>query len=116
MARPTLYNETILQKARDYIDNLPNDEVIHSIEGMAGYVGISRETIYDWESKHLEFSDIARQVREKQAKQLINGSLQGKLNASISKVMLTKHGYREGIDATTNDKDLNIAVVKYGDN
>ena len=42
----------------------------------------------------------------KQADRLLNNGLSGNYNPTIAKVMLTKHGYREGIDNTTNDKDL----------
>ena len=30
---------------------------------------------------------------------------------TIAKVLLTKHGYREGIDQTTNDKDLPTPIL-----
>ena len=113
MARPTIYSEELLIKAREYTLTLPSDEVVHSIEGLAGYVGISRETIYAWEKEKEEFSDIVREVREKQAKSLVNNGLNGKFSSPITKVMLTKHGYREATDAdiTSGGEKLQGVVI-----
>ncbi len=113
MARPTDYSEALLQKAKDYLHNLPEGEVVHSIEGMAQYVGVSRQTMYSWESQGInkEFLDILEQIREKQAQTLVNKGLEGKFNSSITKVMLTKHGYREGIEQT--GKDGNPLTIQF---
>jgi hypothetical protein len=107
--RPTEYNSEIIKKAKDYLNNLPEGEVVHSIEGLGLYLGIDRSTIYDWESQEekKEFSYIVESIRQKQAQTLINKGLENKFNSSITKVMLTKHGYREGIENTGKDgKDL----------
>lgn len=115
MARPTDYTEELLEKARMYLLELPSDEVVHSIEGLADYIGVTRPTIYDWESQEgkEEFSYIVEQIRHKQAKTLVNGSLKGILNASISKLMLTKHGYhdKQETDITTQGDKVNMGVI-----
>jgi hypothetical protein len=111
--RPTDYNETILELAKEYVNNLPEDEVLHSVVGLADYIGIARSTLYEWQ-KHpdrKEFSDIVDMVLSKQEKALINKGLNNEINPSITKVMMTKHGWREGIDNTTNDKDLPQPVL-----
>lgn len=109
--RPTEYSQEILDKAKDYRDNLPEDEVVHSIEGLALHINLNRSTIYDWRSQEdkLEFSNIVEAILEKQGKALVNKGLRGVFNSSISKVMLTKHGYREGQDITTNERDITFA-------
>lgn len=115
VGRPSEYCDEILDKAREYLDNLPEDEVVHSKEGLALYIGISRDTIYEWcksrkedgTLKYPEFSYIVEQVFSKQGKTLVNKGLENKFNSSITKVMLTKHEYREGIEQTGKDgKDL----------
>jgi intein/homing endonuclease len=105
MARPTDYNEEILEKARGYLAQLPEDEVIHSIEGLAEAIGIVRSTIYKWrdEEGKEEFSDILEEILAKQGKVLVNKGLNGDFNSPITKVMLTKHGYREGKELTGKD-------------
>lgn len=80
--------------------NLPN------IGGLAVHLKVRRSTLYEWEREHEDFSDIMEHLRAIQENRLINGGLSGSYNPTISKVILTKHGYREGIDQTTNDKDL----------
>lgn len=103
--RPTIYSEDILDKAREYLTDLPKDEVVHSIEGLADYIQVSRSNIYLWASQEDKeiFSDIVEQVREKQSKTLVNKGLNGDFNAPITKLMLTKHGYvdKQETDVTT---------------
>lgn len=120
--RPTDYSEALLKKAREYLSNRPEDEVVPSIEGLADYIGVTRTTIYDWESQEekAEFSYIVEQVRHKQAKELINKGLEGKFNPTMSKVILTKHGYtdKSELDVTTkgdkvkSDIDLDTFATK----
>lgn len=107
--RPTIYSQAILDLARMYLDNLPEDEVVHSIEGLADYIHIARSTIYEWTSQEdkKEFSDIVESVLAKQGKTLVNNGLNNKFSSAITKVMLSKHGYREGIEQMGKDgKDL----------
>lgn len=116
MARPTIYNEEILEKAKEYFLHLPEDEMLHSLEGLAEYLDVSRSTIYDWISQEEkeEFSYIVDKILNKQGKTLINNGLIGKFNQSITKVMLSKHGYREGIEQMGKDGEkLTLNVIQY---
>lgn len=129
--RPTIYNEEILTKTEEYIisceggyevqtrpkivDGIHKGEEDYSkivakvptIEGLAYYLGINKDTIYTWRKEKPEFSELIERLLAKQANELINKALTGDYNPVIAKVLLTKHGYREGTDITTNDKDLN---------
>lgn len=116
VGRPTIYNEEILNKTKEYVANAEDEEVqqltgmsvkgtelyknklnvkIPTIEGLALYLGISRETVYAWEKEKPEFSDIIAQLRAKQANALISKGLSGDYNPTIAKVLLSKHGYKE---------------------
>lgn len=103
--RPTEYGGKIIKKAKKYRDKLPKDEAVHSIEGLAVALGITRETIYDWESQEIkkEFSDIVKEIRQLQGKALITKGLRGVFNSKITSALLSKHGYREGIEMTGKD-------------
>ena len=103
MARPTKYSEEILDRAVEYVtsffseETIPEDEVIPSIEGLALYLEVSRPTIYDWagqEDKE-EFSYIVEKLKAKQGLILLTGTLTNKLNSSMGKAILSKHGYSE---------------------
>lgn len=116
MGRPTIYNDEILAKAREYVENfmpLP-ESPIPMICDLALHLKVNRDTIYDWASQpgKEEFSDIVEDLMAKQEKYLFAGGLTNKFNASITKLALTKHGYTD----KTETKDLsNKALEDYTD-
>ena len=118
--RPTDYTPTLLKKAKDYLSKWTDlGDAVPSVAGFSDYLGISRETAYDWakDEKKKEFSDILIKIATKQERELINGSLKGNLNAPVSKMLLTKHGYSDKVDQdlTTGGDKLNVVITRYGD-
>ncbi len=78
-----------------------------SIEGLALFLKVSRDTLYEWEKNYQEFSDILEKVKQSQAERLLNNGLSGDYNSTISKLILTKHGYVDKQEITGKDgKDL----------
>lgn len=125
--RPPIYGEEILEKAREYLEickdteedkenNIKKKVKLPSIGGMAVYLGVRRETLHAWDKNYLEFSNIMEELRAIQEERLINNGLSGEYSPTITKVILTKHGYREGIDQTTNDKDIPIPIMPINTN
>jgi hypothetical protein len=102
--RPTKYTPELLGLCYQYLTNLPEDEVIHSIEGLADFILISRETIYQWakDEDKGEFSDIVSNILSKQGKTLVNKGLKNEINPTITKLMLSKHGYSDKIEQQTD--------------
>lgn len=101
MGRPTKMTPELIVKAKQYLDNY--DTVIPTIEGFALFLDINRDTVYDWRKKHDEFSDIVDKILAVQASKLIDGSLRGQLNSSISKLILSgKHNYVEKKEVDNN--------------
>ena len=76
--RPTVYSKELVDKAQEYLDNLPEDEVIHSIEGLSLYIGLARSVIYEWLKRddREDFKDIVNKILAKQGKTLINKGLE----------------------------------------
>lgn len=107
--RPSKYTPELIELAREYVGlSMPNhdtDEVIHSIEGLCVYIKISRETVYAWakEKEKEEFSDIVREVMAKQGRMLVNKGLAEEFSSPITKLMMTKHGYRDAVDSTVRE-------------
>jgi DNA-packaging protein gp3 len=98
MARPTDYSSDILTKARAYLKSYSKlGEVIPSIAGLALALDLSRETLYAWakDPDKQEFSDILSDCMAQQERTLVNEGLKGVTNPTITKLMLSKHGYSE---------------------
>lgn len=113
--RPTKYNDKILEKAEQYLSECVDttEQVVTgesekftsykekikvnlpTIEGLAVYLNIHRDTLYQWEKEHPDFSDIIERLRGSQIKSLVNNGLSGDYNPTIAKVLLSKHGYSE---------------------
>ena len=113
VGRPTEYSDKVLKDAQAYLDACEDETKqiitgesekftsykekvvvkLPSIEGLAFYLKISKDTIYQWEQLHPEFSDVISDLRLKQAERLINNGLSGDYNANIAKALLAKHGY-----------------------
>lgn len=118
VGRPSDYSEEMITKSRTYLDECVDEiEEYHktrgdksdsydrlvrvklpTIEGLAVYLGVHRDTLYEWEKIHAPISDILGELRALQADRLINNALSGDYNPVIAKVLLTKHGYRDAID------------------
>lgn len=112
MARPTDYTEELLQKAEEYINSCP--DVVPSVVGLCLHIGIAKSTCYRWiEEGNDEFKDIVDTVSSQQEQKLVTNGLTNEFNASITKLMLTKHGYTDKTetDVTTKGKSINTWTV-----
>ncbi len=116
MARPTIYTEEYITKVKEYIDSCVDDVEkkkvrLPSIEGLAVYLDINKDTIYAWCEVNKEFSDVIDSLRANQANKLLENGLSGAYNPTIAKVLLTKHGYREGTELDLGGKSNPILVT-----
>src|SRR6056297_525585 len=108
MARPTKYNDEVLEKAREYIENHEQyDDLVPSVVGLAGAIDVSRSTLYKWGEESDEFSDILDRINEDQERKLLSGGLGGDFNSNIVKLMLGKHGYSDK-QQTEHTGDVNF--------
>ena len=107
--RPTKLTPELIALAKEHLStfDISAYTLLPTIEGLALELKISRETIYQWEKEDEEFSDIVREIREKQAQKLIQLALAGKYNASIAKLILSgKHGYVEKTESAVKIQEV----------
>jgi hypothetical protein len=103
--RPTKYTPELLEECHRYLTDY---NTLPSIAGLAVRLGIARETLQAWarDNDKEEFSYIYTQLLAKQEDELIRNGLMGHFNASITKMILTKHGYSDKVDATSSDGSM----------
>ena len=108
MARPSDYGPQIVEQAQVYLETCedPEKPMLPTVEGLALWLNISRETVRQCAKEHPEFSCIYEDLYAKQGNQLIQNALTNKYNSSITKLLLTKHGYVERQDITSDGKAL----------
>lgn len=132
--RPTDYSEEILEKARNYLSECTDEEVgvvkqrneekgyemyenkvkvkLPSVAGLAVYLGVARSTVYLWAQQHPVFSDILENILAVQEERLINNGLSGTYTPTISKLILTKHGYHDKVDQDLTSKGERLGDLK----
>lgn len=136
--RPSEYSQVIVDKAQYYLDSCVDEEVqqvigmsakgtelykpklnvnLPTIEGLALFLGVHRDTLYEWAKIHPELSDTLQHIKTEQAKQLINKGLSGDYNSTIAKLILSvNHGMAEKTetDITSGGKALPtiIQIIK----
>lgn len=129
--RPTIFGDDILKRTDEYLNQTFDREVITqrevvsptgevtmvedkkfvvelpSVEGLALFLKVHRDTIYDWAKKHEIFSDTLERISQVQKKNLINNGLSGTYNSTIAKLMLaSNHDMRDKSDMTSGGKRL----------
>ena len=117
VGRPSDYNEETVPKAIKYCQEYESlGEVIPSIAGLAIYLDITRETVRVWakEENKKDFSVIVAQILATQEKKLVNSGLKDDFNSSITKLLLTKHGYSDRQELTGKDGESLIPLPLLG--
>ena len=108
--RPSKLTDALIEKAGRYASTeyLLHGEVIPTVEGLSVYLNVSRSTVYKWKGENQEFSDILEDLMARQAKELFSNGLRGDFNPTITKLILTKHGYSDRVeqDVTSSDGAL----------
>ncbi len=81
---------------------------VPSIAGLACYIGVCRETIYQWGRESADWKRIIACISTVQEMTLIDKTLPGDFNPNFAKVLMAKHGYSEKqeIDHTSSDGSM----------
>lgn len=105
--RPSELTDEVIVKSRHYLSGgyKEVEDLIPSIAGLACYLWKTRSTIYDWAKINDEFSRIVEGILSLQEKNLLNGGLSGTFNATITKLVLSKHGYSEKVESDNRNEN-----------
>lgn len=129
MGRPTDYTPEMVQRAKEYLDGCEDVEIdrikqantekgyemyetklkvnLPTIQGLARYLGVNQDTVYEWAKIYPEFSETLEDIRNEQAQRLLNKGLSGDYNSTIAKLILSSnHGFRERTDLTSDNKQI----------
>ena len=103
--RPTEYTEDIPAQAENYLIQCKVHDVLPKRAGFAIFLGIHRDTLYEWEKKYPQLSDVLKYIDTLQEENLWNGALNGDYNAVMAKLMLTnRHGYSDRSEVKQESK------------
>lgn len=105
VGRPTKCTPELLEECHRYLKDF---NTLPSIAGLAVRLDVARETLQAWakDEDKPEFSHIYGKLMSMQEDELIRNGLMGHFNASITKMILTKHGYSDKVDATSSDGSM----------
>jgi len=113
MADTSDFSLEMLEKTKQYYQAHKNDTAAFpSIAGLAIFLEKARSTMYKWASEDdkVEFSDILERILSLQESKLLSKGLDGTYNSTITKLILTKHGYsdKQETDVTSAGKPIVI--------
>jgi len=130
--RPNEFKEEYIDKVEEYLASNTDEEVrvvqlksdkgyekfehklkvkLPTIEGFAGFIGVSKKSVYNWEKENREFLHALDKIRIEQQNRLINMGLSGEYNPTIAKLILSSnHGMREKSDVTSDGEALPVLV------
>ena len=106
MGRHTEWTQQIEDEAIKYISSFDeHNHAIPSVVGLCDVINIARSTAYKWaDDNQGSFSDILEAIKEKQEIVLVSKGLNNQFNPTITKLMLTKHGYHDKQDIDNNHR------------
>lgn len=90
-------------------------DVIPSVAGLACYCGKNRDSMYQYAKESEEFSDILSSLLTLQENKLLNGGLNGTMNATITKLLLTKHNYSDRVETDLKSSDGSMSPKTFGE-
>jgi len=106
IGRPTKYNQEVQDQADRYIYEWSDiGDTVPSRVGLCCFIGIHKDTSYEWEKRYPEFSDTCKAVDALQEHTALNKGISGVFNAQIVKLVLANHGYSDKIEQSHTSPD-----------
>jgi hypothetical protein len=111
--RPSKYKEeyNTIEYLQGFFDQCKERKELVSLCGLAVYIGVCEDTLYEWKDKHSEFSESLKKIKQMSKNQLCNKGLDGTYNSKIAALILSaNHGLREGKDITSAGESITIKL------
>lgn len=114
--RPTKLTEETREATAKYYTDCIENSVVPTAPQLAVILDVSRSTLYKWAENDDWFSDMLEKIQTLQEASLLKGGLENILNPTITKLMLSKHGYsdKQEIDQVNTGK-LRVELVNFAD-
>lgn len=93
--RPSKLTPELIEIAKNYISEYKTH--IPSKVGLALFLRCATQSVDNWAAENEEFLGIVEEILQVQHEKLMDGGLGGEYNASISKLILSKHGYSDTV-------------------
>jgi len=107
----TTYSPEMLEKIYQYRDDWREfnpSAVVPSAASLAKYLGIGRQTLYDWKERHDEVRDAMDVILGDQEDILIQCGLSKQFDPKLTAMMLSSHGWvqKKELDHRSGDKSM----------
>lgn len=130
--RPTKYSPAIVTKTRAYLDSCVDEYFdyhktqgaksdtyerkvrvkLPTIEGLALYLKVNKDTVLEWGKIHPAFSGALADLKAMQHERLIAGGLSGDYTPLIAKLVLSaNHGMTDRTDHTSDGEKLPVPLL-----
>lgn len=125
VGRPSKYNENTQKLSDEYVDNykLYNELVgsdgkithmvnsIPSVAGLAKYLGVHRDTIYEWSNAHSQFSDTLERLKQTQEVFLIHHGLTKGYDSGFAKFLaINMTSYKDKVEQSIEQRNIEIKI------
>jgi hypothetical protein len=110
---PTKWNQEIINKAKHYLENYQDyGKNIPTVARLSQVIGISKDRIYKWshQKDKKELKSILSQLKCIQEAVLLENGLSNEFNPTITKLLLTKHGYHDNPQANQAASGIQVTV------
>ncbi len=110
---PSKYTDEVKLKIAEYLEAHLDNNDVPSVAGLAVFLSISKKTLYNWGEDDPGLLHTLETLKNIQEAKLLKGGLNGTYNATIVKLMLANHGYRDRQDITSDDKSISPILVEF---
>lgn len=114
---PTKWKPEIITKARHYLENYQDyGKNIPTVARLSQVLGISKDRIYVWSNQKdkKELKVILQQLKVIQEAVLLENGLSSEFNPTITKLLLTKHGYHDNPQGNQGNSGITVNVNRGG--